>query len=368
MSDEKNLKSVPLEKRHVELGARMVPFAGYSMPVQYEGIKTEHEAVRTSAGLFDVSHMGRVYVTGKDAIAAVDRLVTNDVSKLVDGRAHYTVMCNDAGGIIDDLVIYRLTADRLLLCLNAANRDADLAHIEEHLSGDVELDDQSDQTLQLAIQGPKAQQILQQLTDYDLGEIKFFRCKQIEVAGVTALVARTGYTGEDGFELYLPGDGGEKIFDALVTRQDEGLAMCGLGCRDTLRLEAGLLLHGQDIDQSTNPLEAGLGWLVKFDKESDFIGRQALEKVREQGVKRELRGLILEGRGVLRPGYPIEVDGTEVGQLTSGSYSPTLEASIGLGYIDKDAARASDAEVRIRRRTVAAKIVDFPFYRRPKKS
>ncbi len=366
MSGDTAQQQVPLHDRHVERGARMVDFAGYSMPVKYSTIKEEHRAVRNAAGLFDVSHMGRVDVVGDDAIAAVDRLMTNDVSALVDGKALYTVMCNEEGGIIDDLVVYRLAEDRLLLCLNAANRSRDLEHLEAGLRGDVRLDDRSDETLQLAIQGPNAESILAELTDADLSSIGFFRCQSVDVAGVQTLVARTGYTGEDGFELYLPADDGVSVFDALVEDNDGSLTMCGLGARDTLRLEAGLLLHGQDIDESTTPLEAGLSWLVKFDKDSDFVGRDALQTQKDDGVERRLRGLVLEGRGVLRPGYDIEIDGRQVGTLTSGGLAPTLEASVGLGYIDVDCGDTDVVDVAIRSRRVEARIVDPPFYDRSK--
>ncbi len=366
MSESSETKKVPLHERHVEQGARMVPFAGYSMPVKYGKIKEEHRSVRTSAGLFDVSHMGRVEVRGPEAIDAVNRLMTNDVTALTDGRAIYTVMCNEQGGIIDDLVIYRLGEDRLLLCINAANRQRDIAHIGAALTGGVEMEDQSDQTVQIAIQGPKAEEILAKIADTDLESIKFFRCRKADVAGVSTLVARTGYTGEDGFELYLPVDGGEEVFDALLDAGGDELTLCGLGCRDTLRLEAGLLLHGQDIDESTNPLEAGLGWLVKFDAKGEFIGRQALEAVRQQGTSRKLRGFVLQGRGVLRPGYDLQIEGEAVGRVTSGGYAPTLEASIGLGYIDREFADADAVDIILRRRSVPAKVVDPPFYKRSK--
>lgn len=364
MTESESLKEVPLHRRHVALGARMTPFAGYSMPVRYSSIKDEHHAVRSRAGLFDVSHMGRIEICGAQAIEAVDRLVTNDVGRLVDGKALYTVMCNKEGGIIDDLVIYRLSETRVLLCVNAANRDRVGDHIDTALTGDATVDDQSDQSVQLALQGPESDAILARLTDIHLQDLKFFRCQKGEVAGVSMLVARTGYTGEDGFELYLPADAAETVFDAILEAGE--VSPCGLGCRDTLRLEAGLLLHGQDMDATTNPLEAGLSWLVKFEKDTDFIGRSALERIRKEGLQRRLRGLILDGRGVLRPGYSIEIDGTKVGELTSGSYAPTLEASIGLGYIDKRYADASRVDVVMRRRTVAAKIVDPPFYKRSK--
>ncbi len=364
MDETEELDFVPLHDRHVALGARMVPFAGYSMPVKYGKIKDEHHAVRSRAGLFDVSHMGRMEVRGSDAIAAVDRLMTNNVEKLSDGRALYTVMCNESGGIIDDLVIYRLSSERLFLCVNAANRDRDEAHLRENLQGDATLVDRSDETVQLALQGPAADEVLQGLTDAELEDLRFFRSVEADVAGVTMLVARTGYTGEDGFELYLPADDAQTVFDALLDSDSPTVTPCGLGCRDTLRLEAGLLLHGQDIDESTDPLEAGLGWLVKFDSDRSFVGQNSLEAKREQGLKRRLRGFILRERGVLRPGYAIEIDGRSVGELTSGGFAPTLEASIGLGYIDTDCDEAQEVDIAIRGRTRRADVVDPPFYKR----
>lgn len=366
MSDDDQLKKVPLHGRHVALGARMVPFAGYSMPVKYRSIKEEHRAVRRGAGLFDVSHMGRIEARGPDAVAAVDRLMTNDLSRLSDGRALYTVMCNDEGGIIDDLVIYRRTEQRLLLCVNAANRDRDRSHLRERLEGDVELVDRSDDTIQLALQGPDSNDVLRQVATVEPESIGFFRCASAGVAGVNTLVARTGYTGEDGFELYCPADQGETVFDALLACDDPDVIACGLGCRDTLRLEAGLLLHGQDIDESTNPLEAGLSWLVKFDADRDFVGRRALKMVQQEGVERRLKGFVLQDRGVLRPGYRIEVDGTPAGELTSGGYAPTLEASIGLGYIDIGYGDAREVDVLVRDRALRATVVDPPFVERSK--
>lgn len=364
MSDHTELTNVPLHHRHQELGGTMVSFAGHSMPVKYTNIKQEHRAVRSGCGLFDVSHMGRFSVRGERAVEMTDRLVTNDVEGLSDGQALYTVMCNEEGGIIDDLVVYRLHEQHLLLCANAANRGRDLEHIRQLFGGAAELEDRSEATVQLAVQGPDAQSLLDEISDGDLDSVGFFRCRYMEVAGVRTLVARTGYTGEDGFELYYPSDEAETVFDALMEFQTAGLTPCGLGARDTLRLEAGLLLHGQDIDETTNPLEANLGWLVKFDAKDQFVGRAALEEIRSRGVERRLRGFVLEGRGVLRAGYPVQLDDRTVGQLTSGGYAPTLEESIGLGYIDTDCEDAERVDVTIRSRRVEARVVDPPFYDR----
>jgi aminomethyltransferase len=385
------IRHLPLEARHREMGARFSPFAGYQMPMQYMGIVDEHHAVRESVGLFDVSHMGEVEVRGPDAIAAVDRLITNDASKLVDGQALYSVMCLPDGGIVDDLVLYRLAEDHVLICVNAANRTRDFDHISEHLEGEAEALDRSEAYVQLALQGPRAEELLDELTDLELSELGFFRCARGEVVGVECLVARTGYTGEDGFELYIeigeemaggpPEDTGDlefgvggphvTVFDELMATGTDpgrglGLQLCGLGARDTLRLEAGLLLYGQDITTETTPLEAGLGWVVALDKERDFIGREALAAQKERGVERRLCGLGVEGRGIIRHGHTIfAADGDEpIGEVTSGSYAPTLERAIGLGYIDIDHCDDETVEVEVRRRRIDARLTSKRFYKR----
>lgn len=359
------LRHIPLEARHRALGARLVPYAGFLMPVQYTGIKEEHAAVRNRAGLFDVSHMGEVEFTGPDAIAMIDGLVSNDVSKLVDGQAMYAVMCNEDGGIVDDLIVHRLAKDHVMVCVNAANRDKDLAHMRKYGRGEARLEDRGDQYAQFAIQGPEAQAILQRFTDVDLAGIATFHFKSGEVAGVRTLISRTGYTGEDGFELYLPAEQGQVVFDALVegTSRDE-LALCGLGCRDTLRLEARFNLYGQEMDEQTNPYEAGLGWVVKLDKQTPFVGQQALRRIKEEGVRRRLRGLVVEDRGIIRPGYPIFSGDVQVGVVTSGGYSPTLERSIGLGYFDVDHAELEQVEVEVRKKRLKTTVTKKPFYSR----
>lgn len=363
MADE--LKHVPLEERHVALGAKMVPFAGFLMPLQYTGIKEEHHAVRQRVGLFDVSHMGEVEIRGEDAVEVADYLVTHDVSKLVDGQALYTVMCNEQGGIVDDLLVYRLAEDHILLCVNAANRDKDFAHITTHARGEASIEDTGDDWAQLALQGPRAVALLAELTPAPLDEIAYFRARFGEVAGVRCLISRTGYTGEDGFELYIPAGQAAQVFDAIVEAGEVfELAMCGLGCRDTLRLEAKLHLYGQDMDDETTPFEAGLSWVVKLDREQDFVGKQALIEAKAQGPARRLRGLVVEGRGVIRPGYEIFVGDEQVGVVTSGSYSPTLEQSIGLGYLDVEHANVERVEVAVRKRRLPARVTRKPFYKR----
>lgn len=363
MADEH--KSVPLEHRHEELGARMTPFAGFSMPVKYSGITEEHLAVRNNVGLFDVSHMGEIEVKGADAIEVVDSLVTNDVSTLEDGQAQYAALCDEDGGIVDDLVLYRLAADHMLICVNASNRQKDFAHITEHATGDAEIANTSDEYAQLALQGPNAEAVLSEITDADLGAIKYYRAAFGEVAGVRTLVSRTGYTGEDGFELYIPAGEAETIFEALLEAgQPFDMALCGLGARDTLRLESKFNLYGQDMDESTNPYEAGLSWIVKLDKSTPFVGQEALRRIKEEGPTRRLRGLVLQGKGVIRHGYELYVDDTRVGQVTSGSWAPTLEESIGLGYIDVEFADREQVEVQIRKRRVPARVTKKAFYKR----
>ncbi|MBA2662947.1 MAG: glycine cleavage system aminomethyltransferase GcvT [Bradymonadaceae bacterium] len=363
MSQE--LRHIPLEDRHVALGAKMVPFAGYLMPVQYTGLIDEHQAVRTRAGLFDVSHMGEVEIVGKDAIAVIDGLVTNDATKLVDGQAMYTVMCKPDGGIVDDLIVYRLAEDHVFVCVNASNRDKDFAHMRQYARGEATLTDRGDAYGQFAIQGPDAQTLLQRIAGIDLSAIGAFRCQFGPIAGHVSLIARTGYTGEDGFEIYVPAEHAGAVFDALIEATSrEELALCGLGCRDTLRLEARLNLYGQEMDEQTNPFEAGLAWVVKLDKSTPFIGQQALTELKAAGPGRRLRGLVVEGRGIIRHGHDIFVDDQKVGVVTSGTYSPTLEQSIGLGYIDVEHAERAKVEVEVRGRRIAAAVTKKAFYSR----
>lgn len=363
-----SLQKVPLDAKHREHGARMVPFAGFEMPLQYSSIKDEHLAVRSSVGLFDVSHMGEVEFRGSDAVKAVNRLVTNDLGPIAIGQAMYTAMCRSDGGIVDDLIVYKLADDHVLVCVNAANRAKDFEHMQANLiEGDVTIEDTGDQWVQLALQGPNAEDLLATLTDKDLSAIATYHCSWGAVAGVRCLIARTGYTGEDGFELYIPVEDGEAIFDAVVKAGESfDLVLAGLGCRDTLRLEAKYLLYGNDIDETTNPIEAGLGWVVKFGNEPRFVGEEAVATVKQDGPRRRMRGFVLEDRGVLRPGYPIFVGDDRVGELTSGSYAPSLEKSIGMGYLEIDASDADRVMIEIRGRLVEASVTKKPFYTRPK--
>ena len=360
------LKKTPLHAAHLAAGARMVPFGGWDMPVQYTGIMEEHRAVRTRAGLFDVSHMGEVDFAGPGALALAQRLVTNDVARLAQGQALYTPMCTPDGGIIDDLLVYRLGADHLMLVLNAANTAEDLAWIRQHASADVRINDRSEEIALLALQGPRAQEILQSQTRAPLGDIRYYWfLDRVEVAGRRAIVSRTGYTGEDGFEIYLDARDAVHVWEALLRAGAPlGLLPAGLGARDTLRLEAGLLLHGNDMDKSVTPLEVGYGWTVKLDK-GDFIGAEALGRQKREGVARRLVGFTLTDRVIARHGFPIHHEGETVGRVTSGSFAPTLQQSIGLGLITAAYARPGGRlAVEIRGRDVGGAVTKLPFYKR----
>jgi aminomethyltransferase len=357
----------PLYETHVKAGARLVEFAGWDLPVQYEGILAEHEAVRTRVGLFDVSHMGEVVFRGAGALEALSRLFTNDLTRIADGQAQYGCLCRDGGGIVDDVVVYRRGAEDLLVCVNAGNRRKDYEWLARRASGAVEVRDESDEWAQLALQGPLAAQLLQRLTNVNLSALRSYRFAQGEVAGARCLVARTGYTGEDGFELFCPPAEAPRLWAELMDAgQHEKLAPCGLGARDSLRLEMAYRLYGNDIDDETTPLEAGLGWVVKLDRD-DFLGRDALVRQREQGIARKLVGFALTEPGIARHGYPVLQDGAKVGAVTSGTKSPSLGTSIGLAYLPPAlAAEGSTFHVDIRGRPVAARAVKTPFYTRPR--
>ncbi len=343
-----------------------MPFAGWRMPVQYKGIKAEHEAVRTRAGLFDVSHMGELVVEGPEAALAVNTLVTNDVSKLEVGQALYTVCCNEAGGILDDLIVYRLEDDKVLVVCNASNREKIVQHFATKLPDGGSFRDVSDRWALLALQGPSAAAIIRDVgAPTTVTDLAPFRVSRAELAGVEAWVARTGYTGEDGFELFCANEDAVALWRALLSAgKPHGLEPVGLGARDTLRLEARLALYGNDIDESTNPFEAGLGWVVKLDGQ-DFLGRAALRAIKEAGVDRRLVGFEMTGRGIARHGYPIVVDGKPVGTVTSGSPGPTVGKNIGLGYVPKALSRVGTTlGIEIRGKVVDALIVRTPFYKR----
>ncbi len=359
-----DLKWTPLYNQHVDLGAKMVPFAGFSMPVQYPtGIRCEHQAVRESAGLFDVSHMGEFLVTGPDAGAFISWTTSNDPLALDIGQAQYSVMCHESGGIVDDLLVYRFGEDRFRLVVNAANLAKDWAHLNGQATRfDVQLEDESDGVGLLALQGPLSQQILAPLASEDLDSIGFYEFSQGHVGGAPCVISRTGYTGEDGFELYLPEDRTAAVWNALLEAgASAGLIPVGLGCRDSLRLEMGYALYGNDLDDETSPLEAGLGWLVKLGKE-EFIGRDVLMRQKADGLTRRLRGIKLLERGFPRPGYEINFDGTVCGTFRSGTLSPSLGVGIGTAYLPPAAKPGSLVEISIRDRMIPAEVVAVPFY------
>jgi len=350
----------------------MVDFGGWDMPVQYPaGTIEEHLRTRNHAGLFDVSHMGEIDVRGADAIAFVDKLTSNDVTKLVDGQAQYTTLTKPEGTIIDDLVVYRFAADHLLLVVNASTTDKDWEWIKSHQSGEsVELNNVSADYCQLALQGPDAQSILQKLTSLPLEEIKYYRFTRGSVDGVEGIISRTGYTGEDGFEVYAPANRAEQLWNKILDTGNmgtpTGVLPCGLAARNTLRLEAGLALYGHEIDETTTPLEANLGWICKLDK-GDFIGREALAKQKEAGVKRKLVGFEVTDRGIARDDQEVLIDGERVGKVTSGSPAPFLKKNIGLAYVPVEFANVGQAiNIDVRGRLVGAQVVKTPFYKRAK--
>ena len=359
------MKETPLNKAHKALGARMVEFAGWEMPVQYESALQEHIAVRKAVGLFDVSHMGRVRIKGPDALGLIQRVSCNDAARLSDGQAQYSGLLNPAGGFIDDIIVHRLAGDHFMICVNASGRQKDVAWFMEHRAGRVEVIDESDATAQIAVQGPKALEILQPLTDVPLGQINYYWFREGEVGGARALVARTGYTGEDGFELYLPAPSAESTWNRLMELgQGVGVRPAGLAARNTLRLEMKMPLYGNDIDDTTTPWEAGLGWIVKLAR-PDFVGKSALERQQQQGIQRKLVGFQLIDRGIARDHFPVWINDQPAGRVTSGSYSPSLEKSIGLAYLPVDhQAPGSRLSVEVRGKRLAAQVVETPFYRR----
>ncbi|NNK63141.1 MAG: glycine cleavage system aminomethyltransferase GcvT [Gemmatimonadetes bacterium] len=362
---ESSLSRTPLHDEHVALHGKMVPFAGFSMPVQYPlGITGEHRAVRSAAGLFDVSHMGEFEVAGPDALALVQRVTINDAARVEVGQAQYSAMVDERGGILDDLIIYR-RADRWMLVVNASNREKDWAWVVRHAEDfDVELSDRSDEIALLALQGPGARAILQRLTDTDLDGVGYYRFAEGSVAGAEGILSGTGYTGEDGFELYLPAESAVSVWRALLAEGEaDGLVPAGLGARDSLRLEMGYALYGNDLDEDHTPLEAGLGWITKLDQEGGFVGREALAAQKAAGVERRLVGLKLEARGFPRPGYDIVHGGEAVGRVTSGTLSPMLGQGVAMGYVPIALAKAgTELAIDIRGRAIAAIVQRPPFY------
>lgn len=359
----------PLDDRHAALGARLIEFGGWLMPVQYGSIIEEHRTVRERVGLFDLSHMGELFVDGLQAGDALAAALVSDPPSLAVGRAHYSMIAAPGGGIIDDLIVYRLAEERFLVVANAGNASVVSDDLVERLDGfKAVLDDGSLATGLVAIQGPLAAQVLGRSTDVDLAALRYYGIAEGTVAGVPALVARTGYTGEDGFEVFVDWDRTGHVWDELLpAAQAVGGGPIGLGARDTLRLEAGMPLYGNELDLETNPFEADLGWVVKLDKPGEFVGRTALEKVAREGPVRRLVGLVVQGRGIARHGYPVMVGERRTGVVTSGTQSPTLGKAIAMAYVaPADSAPGTIVEVEVREQRVPAEVVALPFYKRPR--
>ncbi|MGB8657414.1 MAG: glycine cleavage system aminomethyltransferase GcvT [Candidatus Zixiibacteriota bacterium] len=357
------VKKTPFYDLHVKNGAKVVEFAGYLMPIQFRGIIEEHRRVRSSAGLFDITHMGEFEVWGKDAEKFIQKMTTNDVSQLATYQVQYSSMCYDHGGIVDDLLVYRLP-DHFLLVVNGACLDKDFRWLSDHVSGDVKLTNVSDDTALLALQGPRAEEILKKLTTVKLPDIKYYWATWGKVNGIEMLFSRTGYTGEDGFELYFSPPHAESMWNALMRAGREfDIEPIGLGARDSLRLEMKYMLYGNDIDQTTNPLEAGLGWIVKPDK-GDFVGREPILKLKEQGLKRKLVAFELADKAFPRQHYEIQKQGRKIGEVTSGTFSPSLDKGIGLGYVSVEHSQIGDElGIMIRGKACRAVTVKTPFYK-----
>lgn len=359
------MKNTALTEKHISLGAKMVPFAGYNMPVQYEGINAEHTVVRNSVGVFDVSHMGEFILKGQNALDLIQRISSNDASKLYDGKIQYAYLPNETGGIVDDLLVYRIDDKTYMLVVNASNIEKDWDWIQKFNTKDVELHNISSQTSLLAVQGPRATDALQPLTDIDLSSMAYYTFKKGKFAGVdNVLISTTGYTGAGGFEIYFENQYANQIWDAIFEAGAEfGIKPIGLGARDTLRLEMGFCLYGNDIDDITSPIEAGLGWVTKFTKE--FTNSAALLAQKEAGVPNRLVGFEMIDRGIPRHGYKvIDAEGNPIGSVTSGTQSPSLQKAIGIAYVAKEFAKeGTELFIEIRNNKVKAKIVKFPFYK-----
>ncbi len=360
-----DLRRTPLFDTHLASRAKMVDFGGWNMPVQYSSILEEHNAVRKAVGLFDVSHMGEIDVRGPEARMLVDYVTTNNAAKLKPGQAQYSGLLYEHGGFVDDVLVHKIAEDHFFLCVNSSNQEKDFEHIVGHNRFDAEAEFSSDCYAQLAIQGPKALLTLQKLTELKLSEIKYYWFRDGAVLGSAARIARTGYTGEDGFEIYVSPDDAARIWNEILAAGEEfGIKPCGLGARNTLRLEAKMALYGHELTASINPFEADLSWIVKMDK-GDFVGRRALEDSQRRGVTRKLAGFEMIGRGIGRDGYEIAIDGSPQGWVTSGGPSPTLNKNIGLCYLPVDrAAAGTRIEVMIRNVPVEAQTVKTPFYKR----
>jgi aminomethyltransferase len=362
------LKRTPLHDVHVALGAKIVPFAGYEMPVQYpQGITAEHNAVRKSCGMFDVSHMGEVLVRGPDAIRFVSSVTSNDVAALAIGQIQYSTLLRADGTIVDDLLVYRF-ADQLMLVINASNREKDLAHLRANIIGfECKMTDISDSIALLAIQGPDAAAVVQSLAEVPLGDVKYYRFTEGRVAGVPCTISRTGYTGEDGFELYFDATKAVGMWNAIMATGK--VTPTGLGARDSLRLEAGLCLYGHELDDKVTPIVAGLNWIVKLGKKEPFLGRDVLARQHNEGTDRKLVGFVIDERSIPRQGYPVIYGGMPFGEVCSGTMSPTLGLPIGTCYLPSAAAVVgTQFEVEIRGKRLPARVVKLPFYKRPAKA
>ncbi|WP_109300820.1 glycine cleavage system aminomethyltransferase GcvT [Aquimarina sp. AU474] len=359
------MKNTALTETHTALGAKMVPFAGYNMPVSYEGVNIEHETVRKDVGVFDVSHMGEFLITGPNALDLIQKVTSNDASKLVDGKAQYSCLPNDKGGVVDDLIVYKIADEKYLLVVNASNIEKDWNWISSHNSMNAEMRDLSDDYSLLAIQGPKASAAMQSLTSVDLEAMKFYTFEVSDFAGIEhVIISATGYTGSGGFEIYCKNSEVKQIWDkVLEAGADFGIKPVGLAARDTLRLEMGYCLYGNDISDTTSPIEAGLGWITKFSK--DFINAEALAKEKEHGAERKLVGFELDDRGIPRHDYDIvDGNGNTIGIVTSGTMSPSLGKGIGLGYVPTVFAKpGSKINIQVRKKAIPATVVKLPFYK-----
>ncbi len=358
------MKTTPLYEKHVELKGKIIDFGGWALPVEYSGIIPEHEAVRNKAGLFDVSHMGEITVKGEDAEKYLQMIVTNDISVLNDNQIAYTPMCYQDGGVVDDMLVYKYSSTDYLLVVNASNTQKDFEWLLSQSFGNVDIKNVSDEYAQLALQGPEAQTIMQKLSSVDLNLIEFYHfLGDVNVGGFSTIVSRTGYTGEDGFELYFKADDGPKMWDLILEAgKEHGLVPAGLGARDTLRFEAALPLYGQEIDKDITPLEAGLGFFVKLNKE-DFIGKEALAKQKSDGLKRKVIGFEMVDRGIPRSHYEVFADVRKIGYVTTGSFSPTLKKNIGLALIEAEYAKeGTEIEISVRNKNLKAKVIKKPFY------
>ncbi|UFT97754.1 glycine cleavage system aminomethyltransferase GcvT [Radiobacillus kanasensis] len=365
------LKRTPVYPSYEKYGAKTIDFGGWDLPVQFSGIKKEHEATRTAAGLFDVSHMGEIVVEGPASERYLQKMLTNDVSKLAPKKAQYSVMCYENGGTVDDLIVYMLAESKYLLVVNAANTEKDFDWLIKHQEEGVEITNLSSEYVQLALQGPKAEKILQTLTEMDLSSIGFFKFDSpVYFTGISqpAIVSRTGYTGEDGFEIYIDTAAGTKLWDLILRAgQEDGVEPIGLGARDTLRFEANLALYGQELSKDITPIEAGIGFAVKTDKESDFIGKAILKEQKEHGTKRKLVGIEMIDKGIPRHGYKVFVEDQEIGFVTTGTQSPTLKKNVGLALLSIDHTKlGTEVLVEVRNKRLKAEVVSTPFYKRSK--